>query len=64
MVWMVLEGQYFVIRFCFQAWNMSGTQKVSGNVTPVFETFVVISTRVIAKIAFKNNLSSNENSNF
>ena len=28
------------------------------------ETFVVISTRVIAKIAFKNNLSSNENSNF
>ena len=32
---------------------MSGTQKVSGAVTLVFETFVVISTRVIAKIAFK-----------
>mgnify|MGYP007022712453 CR=1 FL=1 len=24
------EGSYFIIRFWFQAWNMSGTPKVSG----------------------------------
>ena len=43
------EGSYFIIKFWFQAWNMSGTQKVSGAGSSKFETFVVISTRVVAK---------------
>ena len=46
------EGSYFIIRFWFQAWNMSGTLKVS--VSLEFETFVVISTRVIRKTNWKS----------
>ena len=30
---MASEGQYFIIKFWFQAWNISGTQKVSGAAT-------------------------------